>query len=341
MLDQFRGTVALEILEKLFERYHASGRVSSFRYESWDRVSPDLRVSRQEFARIKDKVTAFEPRPLFDTASYLESLEEKVRALSSIEESQRILEKLKELFAQSGVSKEANESPQVQERYENRKALGEGRENPDSENDLDLNDALSGKDLEARKQALNTLVCEKRVDYLDTVLKLEKKNPDAFIKGCCLRLLPLAEPEQHEKIYPYLEDDEPRVIATAIEALESIGGARALARISTFANHVDNRVRANALKALHSLGKEERLALFEKMIDSKFSAYRDSAAYAICTLRNPDFVPLLERLLQDPSESVRTKANHGLSYLAFQGVEKAREVLGRFCDQENKNGVHN
>jgi hypothetical protein len=331
MLDQFRGKLALEILENLFERYHSSGRISSLRFESWDRVSPDLRVSRQEFHRILEKVTSFKIKKSFDSASYLDSLQEKVLAVSSKAETPRIIEKISELFRQAEAPRVVVEDSQVQERYECQKATEEKGPSPQKGSDppFDLDKAFLQGDLELRQQALGHLVRENRLDYLEKVLSLEKEDPDPFIKVCSLRLLAQAESQHHEKIYDYLEDDEPRVIATAIEALETIGGSRALARISTFANHLDNRVRANALKALHDLDKQQSLALFNKMIDSKYSAYRDSAAYAICTLRNSEFIPHLERLLQDSSESVRTKAYHGLSYLAFQGDEKAREILNR------------
>ena len=66
------------------------------------------------------------------------------------------------------------------------------------------------------------------------------------------------------KITAYLSDKDPRVISTAIEALEGIGNTKTLGYIAQLVSHNHNRVKATAMKVLYNLGDQSALKLLQK-----------------------------------------------------------------------------
>ena len=97
----------------------------------------------------------------------------------------------------------------------------------------------------------------------------------------------------------YLDDEDSRVVSTAIDALEEIGNTAAMASIVRLTEHTNNRVKASAIKAIHNFGHEKSFELFAKMIQSPHSAYRDSAAYSLSQMNIPEGVKLLSILPRD------------------------------------------
>ena len=228
-----------------------------------------------------------------------------------------------------------SEETDVQLKYEMRKALNELKslKQPqilDSRPQIDdsrISKALESDDLEQVKRAFLYILKARNLQYFPQMQKIEKENQSSFFKVCNIRMRLLQGPQSLNEIMEYLQDPDPRVLSTALEALAEIGNTKSLARIAEFTNHSNNRVQATALKALYKLGNQGALHLFEQMAGSKYPAYRDSCCYAIAALKLEDAIPLLEKFLKDPVESVRIKALRGLESLAHEGSESAKVVL--------------
>jgi HEAT repeat protein len=235
----------------------------------------------------------------------------------------------------------------IQLKYQIRKSINEieslqdgqpyapAKEDPQLSN---LRKAFQSADPEIVDRAFNLAANNRLVAFLPEMMMIENYSRESNQRCCIIRLMVTQHQQYFRQILGYLEDSEPRVISTAIEALESIGNTTALASISRFTGHPHNRVRASAIQALHSLGGEEAYALFLKMIQSPYSAYRDSAAYSLSQVEVLHSVQLLSILLIDEVESVRIKALRGIEALCKKGSTAATDVLQRLKD-ENPYGL--
>jgi len=222
----------------------------------------------------------------------------------------------------------------IQIKYEIRKSINElqslnrpVKKNLDSENLRNLDRAFQATDPEIVNRAYIYAVKHRLEEFLPEMLLIESYTQDTFHKVCNIRLLLVSGDKHFDHILGYLEDPEPRVISTAIEALEIIGNTQALASITQFSGHEHNRVRATAIKALHNLGDARSFAFFTRMVQSPHSAFRDSAAFALAQINLEQGPQLLAILLMDEVESVRVKALRGLEKLADEGNGRAREIL--------------
>ena len=102
MLDQFRGEVAELIVKTILLQYHRNGKIDSYDYARWDRLSPELRISRKQFDAVVQGVkTDFQDPsriPLFEKDSFFEDVTNRMLVLTTQAETERVLQKLNEVF---------------------------------------------------------------------------------------------------------------------------------------------------------------------------------------------------------------------------------------------------
>jgi|GEM_PF-638305 HEAT repeat protein len=226
----------------------------------------------------------------------------------------------------------------VQICYEIRKGIGILRQAassgqspspPDfSKNLKKVQSALEGDEEERCNRAFRYIVQYRLKQFLPTLEEHCQKKPSSYRKGLLIRLMVSLGGELYfQSLVSFLNDEDPRVISTAIEALEGIGNTKALGFIAQFVTHANNRVQATAMKALYNLGDQSALKLFRKMVASPHVAYRNSAAYALKEMKIPDSIPLLKLLFQDEDQSVKDKGREGLTHLREVGNEEAKKIL--------------
>jgi len=191
-----------------------------------------------------------------------------------------------------------------------------------------VQEALESEDDEISNRAFRYIVQYRLKQFLPALEEHCLKRPSSYRKGLLIRLMVSLGGELYfSSLVSFLNDDDPRVISTAIEALEGIGNTRALGFIAQFVTHSNNRVQATAMKALYNLGDQSAIKLFRKMVGSSHVAYRNSAAYALKEMKIPESIPLLRSLYQDEDPSVKDKAREGLEQLADMGIEEAGKIL--------------
>jgi len=226
----------------------------------------------------------------------------------------------------------------VQVRYEIRKGISvlrkilslrePGQAGEFTQNLLKVEKALRSEQEEKINKAFRYIVQYRLKQFLPVMEEIASQSGSNYQKNVLIRfMVSLGGEAYFNKIIHYLSDEDPRVISTAIEALESIGNTKALGYLAQFVTHEHNRVQATAMKALYNLGDQSALKLFQKMVGSPHEAYRNSAAYALKEMKIPKSLPLLKTLLEDECESVREKALEGVGYLAKQGLEAAQNLL--------------
>jgi len=235
----------------------------------------------------------------------------------------------------------SNRESDVQIRYEIKKGIGilknlqppkpaiAGAETQATSGNLKkVEESLLSDDIEQVNKAFRYVSQYRLKQFLPLMQKISRERDSAYQRSLVIRFMQTIGGEQYfTEIVAYLGDEDPRVVSTAIEALEAIGNTKALAYLAQCVTHPHNRVQASAMKALYNLGDQTALNLFEKMVSSPHSEYRNSAAYALKEMKIEKGIPLLARLAKDEVESVRQKALDGLKAMADAGYTVASDLI--------------
>ena len=233
----------------------------------------------------------------------------------------------------------------IQLKYEIRKAVNELNSLGDSNNSksmqtafVNLRKAFESSDKEIIQQAFDYVLKNRLDEFLPDMMMVENYTRDPYHRTFIIKLMHCSNLSYFTELVNYLDDEDSRVVSTAIDALEEIGNTAAMASIVRLTEHTNNRVKASAIKAIHNFGHEKSFELFAKMIQSPHSAYRDSAAYSLSQMNIPEGVKLLSILLVDEVESIRIKALRGLENMASINDPEAVDILHRLTN-ENPYGL--
>jgi hypothetical protein len=112
-----------------------------------------------------------------------------------------------------------------------------------------------------------------------------------------------------------LAETDPRIRASAVEALWGVDTAEARAVLRAAALDANNRVAGNALFALYSIGDTLAISELLKMSASDSPQVRSTAAWAMGETGDPRFSETLGRLMSESSLVVRRRAFAELSRL--------------------------
>ena len=233
----------------------------------------------------------------------------------------------------------------IQLKYEIRKAINELNSLEDRDDSkieqtsfINLRKAFLSCNKEVIQNAFDYALKHRLDEFLPEMMMVENYTRDPYHRTYIIRLMHHSNLSYFTELIHYLNDDDSRVVSTAIDALEEIGNTAAMASIVRLTEHTNNRVKASAIKAIHNLGHEKSFELFAKMIQSPHSAYRDSAAYSLSKMNIPQGVKLLSVLLIDEVESIRVKALRGLENMARLDEPEAIDILHRLTN-ENPYGL--
>lgn len=111
-----------------------------------------------------------------------------------------------------------------------------------------------------------------------------------------------------------LSQDDPRVRANAIEALEK-GGEQAIELIKKFLDDPNNRIRANAAKAVAQSGDKEGVETLHAMLEMKDPGMKASALWALGEMGEGDSVARIRNFIEHPDEMVSRNARSALKKL--------------------------
>jgi hypothetical protein len=120
-----------------------------------------------------------------------------------------------------------------------------------------------------------------------------------------------------------LAETDPRIRASAVEALWGLDTAEAKAVLRAAARDANNRVAGNALYALYSIGDTLAISELFKMAASDSPQVRSTAAWAMGETGDPRFSETLGRLMSESSVVVRRRAFLELKRL--KAAAKARQ----------------
>ncbi|MBI3893151.1 MAG: HEAT repeat domain-containing protein, partial [Candidatus Wallbacteria bacterium] len=128
----------------------------------------------------------------------------------------------------------------------------------------------------------------------------------------------LAAPRDAHRLVACLKDEDARVRANAIEALEYAGDVNAMRVIAPYVTDLAPRIRANAAKALKNYDRTKVLAVLTNMTRSKDGWQRAAAVGALDELGGPDILKPLYELLE-------SEENLYLSVIALAAVCRVKD----------------
>lgn len=114
-----------------------------------------------------------------------------------------------------------------------------------------------------------------------------------------------------------LTQEDPRIRANAIEALER-AGEETLDVIKSFLKDPNNRIRANAAKAVAGKAREDSVAALYGMLDESDSRMKASALWALGEIREKDAVDRISEYIDHQDEIVQNNAKSALKRIGAE-----------------------
>ncbi len=115
------------------------------------------------------------------------------------------------------------------------------------------------------------------------------------------------DPRIPEALEKYLDHEDPRIVANALDALCDYDRPELAERFTDFATSSDNRIRANAIKGLHRYSPGLAEQHIAEMVKSHNIALQDSGVYLLRVTRPSNLAELLEIAQHSRYATVRLK----------------------------------
>jgi HEAT repeat protein len=154
------------------------------------------------------------------------------------------------------------------------------------------------------------------------VLLNQLSSPDPTRRWAALAALATSareHPDLSAVFRTHLRDDEPAMVAEAIDGLGLAGDREAEDAVLALRAHPSPYVRASVLRYLRRLFPERAKPLLVEALGDPDCLVRENAADELDELDDPSAVPNLVRLLKDPVADVRQAA-----ITAVEGLERRR-----------------
>jgi len=142
-----------------------------------------------------------------------------------------------------------------------------------------------------------------------TLLRLSKE-PDQRVRATVARALQIfSEAKQRlELTREFLQDEDTRVRANAIDALDIVDDQNVLDRLTELTRSSNSRERANAIKKLWEQGYRDFEISLVRMLHEPDEWTRASAVWVLGEIEAPHLQELIDESLKDPSPVVRENA---------------------------------
>jgi len=168
-----------------------------------------------------------------------------------------------------------------------------------------------------------------------TLLRLSKE-PDQRVRATVAKALQIfSEAKQRlELTRTFLQDEDTRVRANAIESLDRVEDGGVLDRLIELTRSSNSRERANAIKKLWEQGYRDFELSLVRMLQEPDEWTRASAVWVLGEMEAPHLVELLEEALEDPGAVVRENA---VRALGKQGsIEQVRRLTACLEDPDRR-----
>jgi|GEM_PF-998230 len=346
MLDQFRGEVAELIVKTILLQYHRNGKIDSYDYARWDRLSPELRISRKQFDAVVQGVkTDFQDPsriPLFEKDSFFEDVTNRMLVLTTQAETERVLQKLNEVFRICSQT-ETLPSPQAE--------ISSPKTNDISENISQILESENPHKLKVLKDLQNRVTdVQGRYEIrkaIDLVQKSESVSPpegtdgfDGILQNLRSEkeevrkqtLMDIANQNRQEFLDVILkmeeETNETYLKACILRLLPNSPPARQ-ELIHRYLTDSDFRIVANAIEALEKTGGIAALARISTFASHPDNRVRANALAALHRLGHERSFTLFEKMIHSEYSAYRDSAAYAICTLKDPHfIPLLKELLG-------------
>ncbi|HPG56780.1 MAG TPA: tetratricopeptide repeat protein [Candidatus Wallbacteria bacterium] len=179
---------------------------------------------------------------------------------------------------------------------------------------------------EVREKILKIKIIEKIKDRskIDKLFSDFEQENDELIRSTIVSVLGKLCDESHlEKIFKYTENADSRIVANAVEAIESINSEKSIDHLKNLLFHDDSRVKANVCKALWNFAPAKKevasmvMARLRELITSDKPWIRSSAIYVLSTIKTDEAVELIKTCKNDPEKIIKDQAGETLKKIGF------------------------
>ena len=158
-------------------------------------------------------------------------------------------------------------------------------------------------------EAIDRLTESKDSSIAGPLLDFLEEETDEYKISYLLKSLGRLDDEKiPEVLFTYLDNEDPRVVANAIESLGNFKISDYIGKLIEFCTSSDNRIRANAIKSIYAYEPDLAEQHIAEMVHSNNIALQASAVYLLRTLRPSNLAELLEEVHHSRFASVRIKA---------------------------------
>ena len=234
-------------------------------------------------------------------------------------------------YARKGIGLLSKKTSSGDEPKEKPRRKGPPPANPEliAEGSIDAN--LTSDDQWVRLQtirAVEQFEAEKFIPNL--IVRLSIEDNRQVVSALLLAIGKTGGPLAIDAIVPFLESEDSRIRANAIEAIDASGDDDALIHLIPYLRDKDNRCRANAVLALKKYGPVNVFKTLEGMLKAEEVWMQDSATFVLGRMGagNKTF-ELLQLALSSKFLVVRKQAKTVLQTLADRGIERATSILDR------------
>jgi HEAT repeat protein len=169
-------------------------------------------------------------------------------------------------------------------------------------------DKLSSEDPRVRLDGAKELAELRRTDLVPTLANILEKDSDRFVVATLVKLVGLTGGADYAgRIIPFLEHEDPRVRANAVEGLSLVEDEAHLQPVAKLLSDGDARVSANAAFVMYRKWPERTLDILTEMISSGDPWRGASAAFALGRLGDDSCETILRESRGGAPEEVRQR----------------------------------
>jgi len=160
------------------------------------------------------------------------------------------------------------------------------------------------------------------------VYRLQLQNPEpGMVAQAVRRLGEIGEPEDVERLRPFLDREEPRVVGAALEALGCLGDEAAKEKILDGLRSSEPEIAAGAASGAGALELGEAVEPLSKLLSSRHFDVRLAAIRALGALGDAKAIAALEGLEARPAAGLRGEPTDDERAALAEAVGKALASL--------------
>lgn len=193
---------------------------------------------------------------------------------------------------------------------------------PDADETIEISDEAREKILKLKN--LEKIKDRSKIDKLFADLETETNH---LVKSTIVSVLgKLCDDKHLETLMKLTESADSRIVANAVEALESVGSDKTIDPLTRLLFHEDSRVKANVCKALWKFAPAKKdiaqmvMSRLRELIASDKPWIRSSAIFVLSEINTEEALTMIKGMKNDPEKIIKDQAVETLKKL---GVTEA------------------